>query len=162
MSAKKISLFFLAPALLLGFLILFSPITAAVGNDVLIAQGQPLPPDEPNTQQDVNTAAGKLNSLQDTTQGQYGLVESTKNTPLIDNTPQQIVGTVIGAILSLLGVVFFLLIVYGGLRWMLAQGNEAEVEKAKEVLVAAVIGLIIVLSAYAITTFIGNQLTAAK
>ena len=44
---------------------------------------------------------------------------------------------------------------------MLAQGNEAEVDKAKQILVAAVIGLIIVLSAYAITTFIGNQLTSA-
>ena len=78
---------------------------------------------------------------------------------MINQTPQQIVGTVVGAILSLLGVIFFLLIFYGGIRWMLAQGNEAEVEKAKQVIVAAVIGLVIVLSAYAITYFIGQRLT---
>jgi cbb3-type cytochrome oxidase subunit 3 len=96
--------------------------------------------------------------------GNYGLDTSAKGTGLLDktNTPQSIVGTVVGAVLSLLGVVFFLLIFYGGLRWMLAQGNEAEVEKAKEILIAAVIGLIIVLAAYAITTFIGNQLTSSK
>ncbi len=153
MSVKKISLFFLAPLLLLGIFVLFSTAQASAPDHRLIAQ---------TTQGDVNNAADKLNSLQDTTQGNYGLDEASQNTPLIDNTPQQIVGTVIGAALSLLGVIFFLLIIYGGLRWMLAQGNEQEVEKAKEVLIAAVIGLIIVLSAYAITTFIGTQLTGGK
>ena len=94
--------------------------------------------------------------------GSYGLDTAAGGTGLIQkSTPQQITGTVIGSVLSLLGVIFFLLIFYGGIRWMLAQGNEAEVDKAKQILVAAVIGLIIVLSAYAITTFIGNQLTSA-
>jgi hypothetical protein len=92
--------------------------------------------------------------------GNYGLTESKG--ALIDRTPQQITGTVVGAVLSLLGVIFFLLVIYGGLRWMLAQGNEQEVEKAKQILIAAVIGLVIVLSAYAITTFIGTQLTSGK
>ncbi|MDD5527931.1 MAG: pilin [Patescibacteria group bacterium] len=94
----------------------------------------------------------------------YGLVEATKGEvgkALINSTPQSIVGTVISAILSLLGVVFFLLIFYGGIRWMMAQGNEAEIEKAKEILIAAVIGLVIVLAAYAITRFIGTQLAGA-
>jgi cbb3-type cytochrome oxidase subunit 3 len=93
----------------------------------------------------------------------YGLDETKSvgnvGSAMINQTPQQIVGTVVGAILSLLGVIFFLLIFYGGIRWMLAQGNEAEVEKAKQVIVAAVIGLVIVLSAYAITYFIGQRLT---
>lgn len=87
--------------------------------------------------------------------------QGSLNKALINAEPQSIVGTVIGAILSLLGVIFFLLIFYGGLRWMLAQGNEQEVEKAKQILIAAVIGLVIVLAAYAITTFIGQQLTGA-
>ena len=154
MSAKKSSLYFLATLLILAYFTLFSSVTLATNNDVRLAQS------DSNTQQDVNDATNNLNSVQDNSQGQYGLTESSQNTPLIDNTPQQIIGTVIGAVLSLLGVIFFLLIIYGGLRWMLAQGNEAEVEKAKEVLIAAVIGLVIVLSAYAITTFIGNQLTS--
>jgi hypothetical protein len=95
--------------------------------------------------------------------GNYGLNDTVKTgdlkTALIKDTPQEIVGRIIGAVLSLLGVIFFLLVIYGGLRWMIAQGNEGEVEKAKEILIAATIGLIIVLSAYAITSFIGNQLT---
>jgi len=93
----------------------------------------------------------------------YGLEETTDGNVgkalIINDTPTQVAGTVIGAVFSLLGVIFFLLIFYGGIRWMLAQGNEQEVEKAKEIIIAACIGLVIVLAAYAITSFIGNQLT---
>lgn len=96
--------------------------------------------------------------------GNYGLDTSAKGTGLIskDVTPQTMAGTIIGAVLSLIGVVFFILILYGGVRWMIAQGNEAEVEKAKQIIVAAVIGLVIVLAAYAITRFVGNALTSSK
>lgn len=71
-------------------------------------------------------------------------------------------GTIIGAVLSFIGVIFMVLIIYGGLLWMLARGNESQVDKAKNIIIQAVIGLIIVLSAYAITSFIGNQLTKSK
>ena len=95
-------------------------------------------------------------------QGNYGLDDSVKGTGLKNTAPQVMAGTIIGAVLSLVGVVFFLLIIYGGLRWMLAQGNEQEVESAKQIIIAAVIGLIIVLAAYAITAFIGTQLTSSS
>lgn len=70
------------------------------------------------------------------------------------------VGSVIGIVLSYVGVIFFVLIVYGGLMWMTAQGNDQKVAKAKELIINATIGLIIVLSAYAITSFVGGSLTA--
>jgi cbb3-type cytochrome oxidase subunit 3 len=96
-----------------------------------------------------------------TPSGNYGLDTATKGTGLIkkEATPQIIAGSIVSAVLSLLGVLFFLLTIYGGLRWMLSQGNESEVEKAKQIIISAIIGLIVVLSAYAITTFIGNALT---
>lgn len=68
-------------------------------------------------------------------------------------------GILIGAILSFIGVVFMILIIYGGILWMTATGNEQQVTKAKGLIFQAIIGLIIVLSAYAITAFIGRQLT---
>jgi len=99
----------------------------------------------------------------DPTKTNYGLKNTMEqgelNSALIKSTPTSIAGTVIGAILSLVGVVFFLLIFYGGLLWMIARGNDQEVEKAKNILIAATIGLVIVLAAYAITAFIGQQLT---
>lgn len=97
------------------------------------------------------------------TKGEYGLTETlgTNNlkSALINSSPQSMVGSIIGVILSFLGVIFFVLVIVGGLLWMFSQGNEAKVEKAKNILVAAVIGLVIVLAAYAITSFIGQQLT---
>lgn len=69
-------------------------------------------------------------------------------------------GILIGAILSFIGVIFMGLIIFGGFKWMLARGNEQEVEKARDLIMQAIIGLIIVLSAYAVTAFIGEQLTS--
>lgn len=69
-----------------------------------------------------------------------------------------IIGTVLGAVLAFVGVLFFGLMIYGGLLWMTARGNDQQVEKAKDLIIQAVIGIIIVLGAYAITTFIGGIL----
>ncbi|MFA7365039.1 MAG: hypothetical protein WCZ12_01605 [Patescibacteria group bacterium] len=66
------------------------------------------------------------------------------------------IGIVIGAILSFIGVIFMVLIVYAGFSWMTARGNDQQVEKAKNLIFRAIIGLIIVLAAYAITTFVGG------
>ena len=75
----------------------------------------------------------------------------------VDNIPATI-GKVVGAALAFVGVVFLILMIYGGFLWMLARGNETEVTKAKDTIIAAIIGLIIVLSAYAITSYIGTAL----
>lgn len=68
------------------------------------------------------------------------------------------VGTIVGIALSFVGVLFLILIIYAGIMWMTAAGNDQQVAKAKEIIIAAVIGLVIVLSAYGITMFIGTQL----
>jgi hypothetical protein len=60
--------------------------------------------------------------------------------------------------LSFLGVIFLLLTIYGGFLWMSDQGNEEQVAKAKKLITTAVIGLIIVVSSYAISWFILNVL----
>ena len=65
-----------------------------------------------------------------------------------------IVGNVLGAALSMIGVLFFALMVYGGLLWMTARGNEETTKKAMNTILAAIIGLVIIFAAYAITTFV--------
>ena len=72
-------------------------------------------------------------------------------------TVAEVVGNVVAVGLSLIGVVFFLLALYAGVMWMSAAGNSENVTKAKDTLQMAVVGLIIVLAAYAITSFVlGN------
>ncbi len=69
------------------------------------------------------------------------------------------VGVIIGAILSFVAVIFMILIIYAGILWMIARGNEQQVDRAKNLIIQAIIGLIIVLSAYIITSFIGDMFT---
>ena len=61
------------------------------------------------------------------------------------------IGRIIRMILTFLGVIFLILMIYGGYIWMMARGNEQEVEKAKNIIKNALIGLVVVLAAYAIT-----------
>lgn len=67
-------------------------------------------------------------------------------------------GALIQRILAVTGIVFFVLAVYAGITWMLAQGNETQAEKAKNTLIGAVLGLIIVIAAYSVTNLILTRL----
>ena len=63
--------------------------------------------------------------------------------------------------LAFLGVVFFLLILYAGLGWILSMGNEEKITQSKDMIIAAVLGLIVVLGAYAITALLSDIFTDA-
>lgn len=75
-----------------------------------------------------------------------------------DNFLSTKLGTIIGIVLSFVGVIFLLLMIFAGLIWMTAQGNQERVTKAKDLMINAIIGLIIVMAAYAITAFVGDRL----
>lgn len=68
------------------------------------------------------------------------------------------VGQILAAALSFLGILFLLLMIYAGILWMGARGNEQEIEKAKNLISAAVIGLVVIIMAYAITNYLGTSL----
>jgi len=65
-----------------------------------------------------------------------------------------IVARIIRVALSLIGILLVALIIYAGFLWMTAGGNDEQINKAKSILKNAVIGLVIVLSAYSIAQFI--------
>ena len=61
-------------------------------------------------------------------------------------------------ILGFLGLIAVIIILYGGFQWMTAGGNEEKVGGAKATIPAGLIGLVIILSAWAIATFVINAL----
>lgn len=73
-------------------------------------------------------------------------------------SPAATAGRVINAGLSVVGIVFLVLMLYGGYLWMTARGKEERLEKAKNTLEAAIIGLIIALAAYGITYFVVSRI----
>ena len=75
--------------------------------------------------------------------------------------PEPIVGRIIQAFLSIFGVLFLALMIFGGYKWMIAQGREEEVKKGKDIIRSAIIGLGIVLLSYAISLFVIARFYAA-
>jgi hypothetical protein len=71
-----------------------------------------------------------------------------------DATLGGVVATLIQAAIALLGIIFVVLMVYAGFRWLLARGNEEEVTKAKSIIRQAFWGLVITLAAWSIAFFI--------
>ncbi len=64
------------------------------------------------------------------------------------------IGGVIRTILGLLGILFMILIFYGGFLWMTASGNDEQLGRAKKMIINATIGVVIVVAAYSITWFV--------
>ncbi|MEI6835254.1 MAG: hypothetical protein WCK59_00245 [Candidatus Falkowbacteria bacterium] len=62
-----------------------------------------------------------------------------------------IISVLIKSVLGFLGIIFLVLTIMAGFKWMNAQGNEDDIKKAQASLKNSIIGLVIVLAAYAIT-----------
>ncbi|MEK7183647.1 MAG: hypothetical protein AAB776_03380 [Patescibacteria group bacterium] len=98
------------------------------------------------------TSAGDLEGNLDAVQVNSGLGDKE-----LDET----LGLLINVLLGLLGIIFLVLVIFAGFLWMTAGGDEKRVAKAKGILITAVIGLVILLSAYAISSFVLDQLITA-
>ena len=90
-------------------------------------------------------------SLKTTAENSYGSPTVTYPLPVL-------IGRIISQVLGLLGIIFLCLTVYAGYKWMLARGNEKDVETAKDTLRTAVIGMAITLASYAISNFVVSKL----
>jgi hypothetical protein len=96
----------------------------------------------------LNKSANEINAFKN----------QTGDSDSYNNFLQTKAGQIIGIVLSFVGVLFLILMIYAGILWMTAQGNEQQVAKAKGLLINGTIGLIIVFAAYAITSFIGTEI----
>jgi hypothetical protein len=80
--------------------------------------------------------------------------QHAQNIGLGNRDPKSIIVGVIQVILGFLGLLAVILILYGGFKWMMSRGDEAEVESARKIIVAGVIGLLIILAAWGISLWV--------
>lgn len=87
--------------------------------------------------------------------------ECGKNTTVLDTSclphPAASAGSVSTAVNIIFGItasITLLMLVIGGLRYILARGDPSGTAQAKNTLLYAIIGLFVVLTAYAIVTFV--------
>jgi len=96
-----------------------------------------------------------VGSLQNATT-ELGTTGAKAGTTGINNLGE-VVGMVINVALSLVGLIFLILMVYAGFLWMTARGEEEPVKKAQKIIINSLIGLVIVVSAYAITYLVAGK-----
>lgn len=67
-----------------------------------------------------------------------------------------IIGTGLQIILIGAAIIFFVMLVIGGVRWIASGGDKGQTEAARSQITAALIGLVIVFAAWAITSLLGS------
>ncbi len=82
------------------------------------------------------------------------LNEATESSYKQDVPLMQVIGNIIKILLMLLGTIFVILLLLGGFRWMTAQGDAKKVEEARDLIKNSVVGVVIILAAYAIAAFV--------
>lgn len=88
--------------------------------------------------------------------GQIGMTEigsAYGDNPETEDIRYKVV-KIINLILSFLGILCLILIVFAGFKWMTAGGSEDQVKSAQAILKNAVIGLVIILLSWSVTIFI--------
>jgi Zn-dependent protease with chaperone function len=87
-----------------------------------------------------------------------GLEEVEREIALPSEDIRVVITRIINVAMGFLGIVAVLIILWGGFTWMTAGGNEEKVGEAKKIITAGIIGLIIVISSYAIARFVVQSL----
>ena len=64
------------------------------------------------------------------------------------------INSIIQIILSFLGILAVIIILWGGFIWMTAAGDETKVDKAKKLIISGIVGIVIILAAYIIANFV--------
>lgn len=84
-----------------------------------------------------------------------------RNLNLANADPRQAAVDLIKLLMTFLGIIAVVIMLYGGFIWMTAAGNEDRVSTAKKLIGAAIIGLIIILAAFLIVNFVVTNVSDA-
>ncbi len=79
-----------------------------------------------------------------------GLAVEGADTP----TLEYIIGKYVGMAVSFLGIIFMIVVLYGGITWLTSGGNPENVTKARNTLIHGAIGLLVTLMAYQVTHYV--------
>jgi len=74
---------------------------------------------------------------------------------------RETIASIINVAMGLLGIIAVAIILLGGFKWMTAGGSEEKVSDAKKLIISGVIGLVIILTAYAIASFVVSSILNA-
>ena len=67
---------------------------------------------------------------------------------------------VLNVLLGFLGILAVIIILLGGFKWMTAAGSEDKIGEAKKLISAGIVGLVVILAAYAIATYVISTISS--
>ena len=69
--------------------------------------------------------------------------------------------SLVNVLLGFLGIIAVIIILWGGFKWMTAAGNEEQVGEARNMIIAGIIGLAIIIASFAISKFVIQSFSEA-
>jgi len=81
-------------------------------------------------------------------------INYTSSLNLANGDPRTAAVSLVKLMMTFLGIIAVVIMLFGGFKWMTAAGNEDKVAEAKKLIAAGIIGLIIILSAFLIVNFV--------
>jgi hypothetical protein len=82
------------------------------------------------------------------------IIEGSATGESTDLKVEDVAARVVAVLISLTGLVFVMLMIYGGYLWGTARGNTERVETGRKLIFEATIGVIIIFGAFLLTAFI--------
>lgn len=70
---------------------------------------------------------------------------------------QGVITTIINTMLFIVGLLAVIMIIYAGIRFVTAHGDEKQVESARQTIIYSVVGLIVAILAYALVNWVFSQ-----
>ncbi|MCX6785266.1 MAG: hypothetical protein NTZ18_00235 [Candidatus Komeilibacteria bacterium] len=88
-------------------------------------------------------------------------LEAAASTGLGTRDLKDTIVQVLNVILGFLGIIAVIIILLGGFKWMTAGGGDDKIAEAKKLISAGIVGLVVILAAYAIAIYVVNTISSA-
>ena len=88
-------------------------------------------------------------------------IEVMAGTGLGTRNLQETIVQVLNVILGFLGIIAVIIILLGGFKWMTAGGADDKIGEAKKLISGGIVGLVVILAAYAIAIYVVNVISGA-
>lgn len=72
-----------------------------------------------------------------------------------------LIGRFVGVIIGVLGIILVIRIIQAGIMYMTAGGDPGKVDKAKKMITEGIVGIVIIIAAYSISSFVIDALKGA-
>lgn len=82
--------------------------------------------------------------------------------PLGETDPRMLAGRLISGLLSVIGTITLLMFVYAGVLWITAQGEPKKVQRGKDIMVWATLGLGVIAGAYVLVNALVKAFTTGS